>query len=214
MMVQPFLGRFSTLLKDLGCKSLHYPPVNPPPPGRPETALTLLWELWREGVLTDVRFEAEGKSVSAHQVVLATRSSYCRMQFCGPWASVSGSKTTSKVIMLEDMTYEALGILIEFCYHEHHDWAQVMRVVPDDSLSEIANKLDGLLDVLIAADRWLMSDLHADAQRQIIAGIRYFVRPDNVESVKKVADQARATELKNYCEEYSVRNAEAVLLAV
>ena len=212
MTVQPFLGCFSTLLKELGCKSLHYPQVNPPPPSRSETALNLVRELWKEGALTDVRFEAEGKSVSAHQILLASRSLYCKTQFHGPWALASENKVTSKVIELEDMTYATLRILVEFCYHEHHDWAAGMRVAPDDSLLRIADKLDGLLDVLVAADRWLMPDLHADAQRQVIAGIRFFIRPDNVESVKKVADEANATELRKYCEEYSVCNAEAVLL--
>jgi sacsin len=213
MMVQPFLGRFSTLLKDLGCKSVHYPQVNLPPPGRSETPFTLIRELWKEGVLTDVRFEAEGNSVSAHQIVLASRSLYCKVQFRGPWGLVSESKVTTKVIKLEDMTYATLRVLIEFCYHEHQDWATDMRVAKEDSLSRIADKLDGLLDVLVAADRWLMPGLHADAQRQVMVGSRFFVRPDNVDIVKKVADDANAKELKNYCEEFGIWNAEAVLLA-
>jgi hypothetical protein len=87
------------------------------------------------------------------------------------------------------------------------------QVRPDDSVSRIADKLDGLLDVLVASDRWLMPDLHADAQHQVIAGIRFFIRPDNVESVKNVADEANATELRNYCTEYIALNAETVLLA-
>ena len=213
MTVQPFLGRFSTLLKDLGCTSLHYPQVNLPTLGRSETAFTHVRQLWNEGVLTDVSFEAEGNSISAHQLVLASRSLYCKTQFCGPWASLGESKGKGKVIKLEDMSYATLRILIEFCYNEHHDWAQVMRVAADDSLSRIADKLDGLLDVLVAADRWVMPDLHADAQGQLIAGIKFFVRPDNVNGVKEVADNAKAMELGTYCEKYRVCNAEAVFLA-
>ena len=214
MTVQSFLGRFSTLLKALGCRSVHYPRVNAAPAGTQETTLTHLQKLWKEGVLTDVTFEAEGNSISAHRVVLATRSLYCRTQFVGPWASsVSESKATSKVISLEDMTYATLKILVEFCYHDHHDWSQDMQVASDDSLSSIADKLDGLLDVLVAADRWLMPDLHADAQSQVFTGSRFFVRPDNVDSVRKVADEANAVDLRNFCEEFCIRNAEAVLLA-
>lgn len=111
------------------------------------------------------------------------------------------------------MTYATLRILVEFCYHEHHDWAAGMQVAADDSLSTVADKLDVLLDVLVAADRWLMPDLHADAQRQVIAGIRFFIRPNNVGKVQQVADEANATELRNYCEDYRVWNAKAVLLA-
>lgn len=213
MTVQPFLGRYSTLLKELGCKSLHYPQVNAPPPGRSETTSTLIRELWKDDVLTDVKFEAEGNSISAHRIVLASRSSYCKAQFGSAWTSASASNATGNVIKLEDMTYATLKILIGFCYHEDHDWAQDMRVGEDDSLSSIADKLDGLLDVLVAANRWLMPDLHADAQQKVIAGIRFFVRPDNVEEVKQVADDAMATKIWNYCEEFGILNAEAVMLA-
>ena len=213
MTVQPFLGRFSTLLKELGCKSLLYPSVNATPPGTSQTALTHLRKLWEEGVLTDVTFEAEGNTMSAHQCILASRSLYCKAQFHGPWALASESKVKNKVIELKDMTHATLRILIEFCYHEHHDWSAGMQVARDDSLPTIADKLDVLLDVLVAADRWLMPDLHVDAQRQVIAGIRFFIRPDNVGDVQKVAEEANATELRDYCEEYRICNPEAVLLA-
>ena len=88
-----------------------------------------------------------------------------------------------------------------------------MRVKEQEDLSVTADKLDALLDVLVAADRWLMPDLHLDAHRQVIVGIRFFVRPESVKQVEKVADEANAEELRKYCEEYNIRNAEAVLLA-
>jgi sacsin len=215
MTVQPFLGRFSPLLKFLGCESLHFPQVNPAFPGKSETAFSCVRGLWKREFLTDVEFEAEGRSMSAHKVILASRSSYCEAQFKfnGAWASVSESKVASEPIRLDDMTYATLGILIEFCYHDNHDWAAGMRVTPDDDLPTIADKLDGLLDVLVAADIWLMPDLHADAQNQVIMGIKYFVRPDNVEQVKKVAGEARAKDLRSYCEQYGALNAQAVMLA-
>jgi hypothetical protein len=213
MTVQPFLGRFSSLLKVLGCESLHFPQVNTAVPGKSKTAFNYVRELWKRDFLTDVKFEAEGRSMPAHKVILASRSSYCEAQFNGAWALVSESNVTSEVVRLEDMTYATLGILIEFCYHDYHDWAEGMRVTPDDNLPTIADKLDGLLDVLVAADRWLMPDLHEEAQYQVIMGIKYFVRPDNVEHVQKVAREANATKLRNYCEQYGALNAQAVLLA-
>jgi sacsin len=213
MTVRPFLGRFSHLLKVLGCESLHFPQINTAFPGKSETTLNCVRELWKRDFLTDVKFEAEGKSMSAHKVILASRSSYCKAQFNGAWALVSESNVTSKVVRLEDMTYAALVILIEFCYHDFHDWAEGMRITPDDNLLTIDDKLDGLLDVLVAADRWLMPDLHADAQDQVITGNRYFVRPDNVGYVQKVASEANARKLRDYCEQYGALNAHAVLLA-
>ena len=213
MTVQPFLGRFSSLLKDLGCTSLHYPSITMPSSDGPKTTFALVRELWEEDVLTDVTFEAEGSTVSAHKIILASRSLYCRRQFHGSWVLQSDSTNACKSIKLEDMTYATLKILIGFCYDEGHDWAVGMRVSEDDDLSVIADKLDWLIDVLVAADRWVMPGLHADAQRQVVQGIRYFVRPDNVEYVSKVAAEANAVELRNYCEEYRRWNAEAILLA-
>lgn len=111
------------------------------------------------------------------------------------------------------MIYATLNILIEFCYNKHLDWAAEMHTEGSNTLSVIADKFDQLLDVLVAADRWLMPDLYINAQRQVIAGIQFFIRPDNIEYIKKVADKANARELRDYYEEYSIRNAEAVLLA-
>ena len=213
MTVQPFLRPFSSLLKELGCESLYYPPITLPPSDAPKSSLALIRELFQEDVLTDVKFEAEGRTISAHKLILASRSEYCKTYFRGPWARRSESNGSSEVISMEGMTYEALKVLIEFCYNEGHGWASGARLTGGESLSVIADKLDFLLDVLKAADRWLMADLHADAQRQIFAGIKFFVRPDNIKHVMKLAEEARATELRKYCKESMVRNVAAILLA-
>jgi sacsin len=213
MTVQPFLGRFSTLLKEIGCKSLYYPPITLPSADRAQTTFDSVRELWKDRILTDVMFKAEGITISAHKIILASRSLYCKTQFSGSWAVLLNRNDTNKVIELKDMTYATLQIMIEFCYNETHDWAVRMQVKEDDCLLIIAEKLDCLFDVLAAADRWLMPDLHADAQRHILFGARYFIRPDNVEHVLKVASDSRAPELKDYCQKYSDRNPEAVLLA-
>ena len=213
MMVNPFLGRFSSLLKEIGCKCLWYPSIALPSWNRSETAFVAIRQLREKEVLNDVRFEAEGSVISAYKIILASRSLYCEKQFHGPWAFESGSNTNNKSVKLEDMTYATLKILIDYCYDNHLDWAAGMRVQEEENLPVIAEKLDVLLDVLVAADRWLMLDLHLDAHRQVISGIRFFVRPDNVKQVENVADEANAEELRKYCEEYSIENAEAVLLA-
>jgi sacsin len=213
MTVQSFLRPFSSLLKELGCESLYYPPITLPSSDAPKSSLALIRELLQEDVLTDVKFEAEGRTISAHKLILASRSDYCKAYFRGPWARRSERNGSSEIIPMEGMTYEALKVLIEFCYNEEHDWAVGARLTGEESLSVIADKLDFLLDVLKAADRWLMADLHTDAQRQIFAGIKFFVRPDNINHVMKLADEARATELRKYCKESMVRNAAAILLA-
>jgi sacsin len=211
--VQPFLGRFSTLLKEIGCRSITYPQVTGLFSGRSTATSTLVNKMWHEGVLTDVRFAAEGREIAAHKIILASRSLYCKAQFNGPWTANRLTNSTPEVIKLEDMTYTTLQILIEFCYEEHLDWAAEYRVMSDEDSSMIADKLDVLLDVLTAADRWLMPDLHAEAQSQVMTGIKFFIRADNVASVRPIADEANAVKLREYCDEFSLRNAEAVLLA-
>jgi sacsin len=211
--VHPFLGRFSSLLKEIGCKSVFYPSIALHSWSQSKTAFAAIWQLREKGVLNDVRFEAEGRMVSAHKIILASRSLYCEKQFHGSWAVESEGNVKSKTVKLEDMTYATLKILIEYCYNENLDWAASMHVQGGENLSVIAEKLDALLDVLVAADRWLMPDLHLDAQRQIITGIRFFVRPDNVRHVEKVADEANAEKVRKYCEEYIICNAVAVFLA-
>jgi len=47
----------------------------------------------------------------------------------------------------------------------------------------------------------------------MIAGNRLFIRLDIVDDVQKVAEEGSATEMRNYCEEYRICNAEGVLLA-
>jgi hypothetical protein len=159
-----------------------------------------------------VIFEAECKEISAHKLVLASRSMYCRTQFHGSWASMSYCNNKQPV-KVEDMSFTTLQILIDFCYGANRDWAATWRLREGDESSKIADNLDGLLDVLVAADRWLMPDLFRDAQRQVLAGIKFFVRPDNVAEVGIIAHDANATELGAYCDEYAVCNAEAILLA-
>jgi sacsin len=211
--VQPFLGRFSTLLKEIGCRSIIYPRNARSSCNVSTTTFTLVKQLWCEDILTDVRFAAEGQEIAAHKIILASRSGYCKTQFSGPWAGVSQITATQKVIQLEEMTYATLQLLVKFCYEVNLDWAAEYRVAQDDDLSTIADKLDMLLDVLTAADRWVMPDLHAEAQSQVMFGARFFIRVDNVANVKDIADEANAIELREYCDEFTLCNVEAVMLA-
>ena len=213
MTVQPFLGRFSSLLKHLGCKSVYYPPITAPSSNAPKAPFALLRGLWQRDILTDVRFEAQGSIISAHKLILASRSLYCEKQFHGPWALTYENNDSSKPIKMEGMTSATLEVLINYCYNEEYDWAAPLCPLPSDSLDEIADKLDALLDVLRAADRWVMPDLHSDAQFRLSDGAKYFIRPDNVEYVSKALNEARATELTAFCEEFLVWNADTVLLA-
>ena len=125
----------------------------------------------------------------------------------------SGGSTKSEIIQLEDIADGALKIPIDYCYNDHLDWAAAIQAPEGDDSSVIAEKLDALLDVLVAADRWLVADLHLDAHGQMVRGVRFFARSENVKQVQNIANEVTAGELKNYCEEYCIENAKAVLIA-
>lgn len=63
------------------------------------------------------------------------------------------------------MTYATLKILIEYCYDDYLDWAAGIYIQEEEDLTVITEKLEVLLDILVAADRWLIRNLYLNAYR-------------------------------------------------
>ena len=205
MAVRSFLTPFEKLLNAIGCKSMMYPSFRSAVRDDPEAMAPQMNRLRLSGFLTDVAFSAKGISLSAHRVVLATKSEYCMSQFNGSW-------NTGDVIELEDMTPHTLESLIDYAYQDSFDWTALQANVDDDT-DAVADKLDCLLDMLVGADRWLMQDMKTDVEQQILQGNRLLIRADNVRDIRHVADEAGAKVLEKYCEEFEKNNAETVRLA-
>ncbi|KAI9812928.1 MAG: hypothetical protein M1827_004446 [Pycnora praestabilis] len=205
MSVRSFLLPYDKLLKGVGCKSMIYPVTQSSIPERLEAVATGLSRLRKDNVMIDVTFSAEGYLVTAHKLVLAACSSYCEAQFSGSW-------NTDNTIVLEDMTPQTLKTLTNFAYQDVFDWS-TMRVHEGDDETVIADKLDVLLDIVVGADRWMMSHLLEISQQQILGGNRLFIRPDNVQHVERVAKDANAVALSAYCSQFIDANKEAVVLA-
>lgn len=210
-----FLAPYGVLLKKLGCQSIYYPPLAAPDlTDTTHTAMDKMRLFRKDRTLTDVAFGTEGDQspVHAHKSILATKSVYIIRQFAGPWSEQDRDVRQTKIIPLEDMTHTALKTMIDFCYDEHTEWLNSQRVDGIDSLETIADKLDNLLDVLKASDRWQMAELHGLVENSLLAGVRFFIRPDNVKEVEELAEEAQAKRLHAYCHEFTARNANAVLL--
>jgi len=68
--------------------------------------------LWRAGQLCDVTFTVEGRSFSAHKLVLAAASAYVRALVDGPRFADSSSDT----LTLDEMPAAAFELLLEWIY--------------------------------------------------------------------------------------------------
>lgn len=205
MAARSFLTPFTELLRAIGCKSMMYPTIKFAARDDPESMASRMNRLRLDGFQTDITFSVEGIALSAHKVVLAAKSEYCKSQFNGSWS-------TRNVVTLEGMTPHTLENLIDYIYQDSFDWTS-LQALQDDDIDTIADKLDRLLDILVGADRWLMQDMKTDVEQQVLRGNRLLIRADNVREIRHVADQASAKDLKEYCKEFEKTNAKAVCLA-
>ncbi|KAL8802700.1 MAG: hypothetical protein Q9182_003658 [Xanthomendoza sp. 2 TL-2023] len=204
-----FLIPYESLLCKLGCKAISQPARSKSVPRSNDIrmidkSLTVIRSMRKEQNLVDVVFEAEGLQISAHKIFLAAASDYCRIQFLGDWGRLLGLKPT---ICIEDLTAKTLQYIVDFAYTGEVTWPILDNA---EDFDEVADKLDELLDLLRGADMWLMEALHDLTERHLLENSETYVRPDNVDSVKELAEVARAKHLVKHCEEFILNNAEFV----
>ncbi len=96
-----------------------------------KNAMDEMAELWKEGHLTDIELVAEGKSVSAHRIILAGWSPYFRRMFVGDFIESKQNK-----VNIEGINYRTLATIIKCIYTKE------LTLLDTDSVS----------DVLAAAD--------------------------------------------------------------
>ncbi|KAL8682796.1 MAG: hypothetical protein Q9186_001218 [Xanthomendoza sp. 1 TL-2023] len=204
-----FLIPYESLLRKLGCKTISQPAKSKLPPRSNnlriiDKTLTVIRNMRKQGNLVDIVFEAQGLQVSAHKIFLAAASEYCRCQFLGDWGQLLGPKPT---IAIENLTAKTLQYIIDFAYTGEVSWPSLDNTA---DFNEVADKLDEVLDLLRGADMWLMEALHDLTEQHLLETSETYVRPDNVDSVKELAEEARARHLVKHCEEFIAKNAEFV----
>lgn len=201
---------FESLLKALGCETIVQPELtasdfvaveNEDPMDEWMSAIRKFRD---DSQLTDVVFEAEKQKKPAHKVFLAAASDYCKGQFLGAWGLQLKHEAT---IIVEDISYKTLSTMIDFAYSGLFKGPELSA---SSSKDEVADRLDDLLDLLIASDRWLMSSLHEKVDAYVTRKGSLFVRPDNVGAVMKIAADANARRLLNRCQKFRARNINAV----
>jgi hypothetical protein len=92
--------------------------------------------------LSDVTFVLPGKSFPAHKIILCAQSPpFQSMLETGPWR-----ENHQKEVHLEDVSATAFGYVLEYLY-------------TGDAKLSVKNELDHLLELLIAANRFLLDNL-------------------------------------------------------
>ncbi|KAL8877339.1 MAG: hypothetical protein Q9198_004626, partial [Flavoplaca austrocitrina] len=204
-----FLIPYESLLRAVGCVDM----VRPPKPvmiprgdaRRPiDRILTAIREMRKDKDTVDVILVVEGSEILAHRNFLIAASDKFRRQFSGEWGKNLDPKPT---IPVEDLTFKTLSYMVDFAYTGEVVWPASHH---DDDINEVADKLDDLLDLLQGASKWLMDSLHDQTQRHILAKSETYIRPDNVDDVREVAELARAKHLVKFCDDYIQANSQFV----
>ena len=204
-----FLAAFEKLLKALGVQALVARTIevssNSGTLKTPSDYVANNYKQLRlQGEMLDVVFQAEGVDIPAHKLAMAGASPYCKAQFSGTWGEnlANGAR-----VVVGDISSATLSRIIDFAYEGSLHWPPLPAKPSND---EVANRLDELLDLLQAADMWLMSRLHDLTQQYLLTKFYTLVRADNVLEVKEKAIETRATAIEEACENFVIDNPELV----
>ncbi|KAL8648970.1 MAG: hypothetical protein Q9226_005770, partial [Calogaya cf. arnoldii] len=204
-----FLIPYEGLLRAVGCVDMVRPPKPDMAPrndnSRPiDQILTAIRDMRKQKDTVDVILQVEGSRILAHRSFLIAASDKCRSQFSGEWGKLHDPKPT---ILVEDLTFKTLSYMVDFAYTGEVTWPEPDH--PED-MNEVADKLDDLLDLLHGASNWIMDTLHDLTERHILDESETYIRPDNVDDIKKVAELARAKHLVKFCDDYIQANQQFV----
>lgn len=144
-------------------------------------------------------FVASGQEITASKALLRARSSYFNVLLdpcSGFWESLQVDHKYDIPESFETMKFITYYVETE---PDHVDWSDFY---PHRGRENIENNLDYLLNVLYAADKFLMADLHSEVQRQIMVRGGDFICLINALEIKFIADEANARYLACYCEEF------------
>lgn len=149
------------------------------------------------GKYTDFVLRVDGKYISVHRVILAAKSEYFRKMLDSNMA-----ETTSGVMVCEDAEYEAVLAVVEYMY------CGELRVEKVD----MEDKLDLYLEVMMAADMWMLQGLKAEVEVRLSQ--TWFMKPGMVMKILEVAEVYGARRLVTVCKRYVLENAAIVKKAM
>ena len=165
--------------------------------------MSTIRRLREEDELTDIAFQAEGEQTAAHKIILAAASEKWKSQFAGSW----GRQLEHKAVVTVDMDFKTLSAVVDFAYTGIYQGPQVSVSTPRD---EITNIVDETLDLLTAADEYLMPRLFNKVEAYMAANTTCLIRDWTVSAMLQRTANANATWLHQQCKKYSQKNKWAV----
>uniref|UniRef100_A0ACD5YH73 Uncharacterized protein n=1 Tax=Avena sativa TaxID=4498 RepID=A0ACD5YH73_AVESA len=157
-----------------------------PPPLTEEEVLPDLGHdlivMWDKKELTDVCFDVDGESFSAHRLVLAARSPVFRAQLYGPMAE---SKMTS--ITIQEMAASTFRSMLHYMYYGS---------LPNASKADVSFIMGEYQRLLVAADRYGLERLKNICEDKLCGN---GITIDNVVSFLELADGHICPKLKAMC---------------
>ena len=192
---------YASLLKALGCRKevLRAPPTITTPDESPSAKIYRTIEQNREtSDYTDVIFEAQGQTIKAHKEFLTTASKKWKAQFSGPWA-----EHARNVVIPVEMDFKTLSTLVKHAYLGIFEGSQVKANMAEDEVTAVVNEY---LDILVAADEFMMTDLHNQVEVYFLTNMSYLVRFWTVDAIKERSSAANAGRLREVCEGYLIDN--------
>jgi len=144
------------------------------PGEKPKTVIDDYRTLVDNQKFSDILFLVQGSPIYAHKVILYTRSDYFR-----PLIDNGMKESQMNQIELNDITPSLFRLILEYIYT-----GQVSAIDADNAV-----------DLLIAADRYLLHSLKTLIQQALVR----VISPDNVVDFLEISDQYQCTLLREKC---------------
>ena len=197
-----FLMPFFGVLKAVGCQA-----VAPPVQRTPTVSDLSLADEWSTGylelrdkeMLIDVVFEVQGQRLLAHKAPLAMVSLKWRTQFTGSWAQT----TKHNAVVPVELDFKTFSTLLDFAYTRIYKGAKAQIDAPKEDIVAV---VDDTLDVLAAADEFIMPRLHDQVETYFEENTKVLLRPWTVDAIMQRASNANARRLQEVCNDYIQRN--------
>ncbi len=155
-----------------------------------------LSDLREEGTLCDIELQAEGKTISAHRVVLASVSPYFKALFTGGF-----KEANQKVINLKEVSFNGLKTIIDCCYSIPLDintdnLSDILATATMVQINDIVDHCSDFMSDNVAETPFLFAELaekfslHDVRQKAIEYIFRYFYDARKGENFKKLSKDA------------------------
>ncbi|XP_035715429.1 TD and POZ domain-containing protein 1-like [Folsomia candida] len=150
---------------------------------KPRTVGGDIATLWRTNENADVTFSVEGKTITAHKLILTCRSDYFAKMFSNEWKEGDGSK-----IEIKDTKHDVFEAFLFYIYH--------------DEVKFLDDEYENIFDLMKLADSYCDITIRRECERILIHNID----EDNAFFLVRNAASANASALESTVVQYIFEN--------